>query len=160
MKPENRNNLDPKFKKKFEEIVRKPSHGKDPEFLSPCPFCKTPVNDIKDVCDNCKNTIPFDIVTGTHLVPDDICLCPKCNFPAKMSVLKEYITKSPNCPMCNEVLQPLDIQPVKDIPATLKLLTNVIPEVEDNEDDAGPDKKDENTATKSSKPSQPQGPLL
>ena len=43
MRPEYRQKLDPKYKKKIEQIVRKPERTEAAEEESPCPYCKTSV---------------------------------------------------------------------------------------------------------------------
>lgn len=155
MKPENRTLLDDKRRKKFENLIRKTAPSKDPEYISPCPFCKNPVLDIDDVCNNCKNTIPFDIISGCHLIPDDICLCPNCGFPAIMKLFIDYIKNGNPCPMCDNEIKLNDITICKDINATLKALTNVIPQIEDNED-----KEEEDIKKSPINESIKRGPLL
>lgn len=71
MKPEYRKNIDPKYSRKIEAVVRKPPKGgkdgemiSDPvESLSPCPYCESLLPETETTCNNCKNNIPFCIVT-------------------------------------------------------------------------------------------------
>lgn len=67
MRPEYRGQVDAKYSKKIEAIVRKPPRTKDVENedepLTPCPYCKSRVPETEVTCDKCKNTIPFCIAT-------------------------------------------------------------------------------------------------
>lgn len=62
-RPEYRNQIDPKFKRKIELIVRRPEHEEVDESRSPCPFCQFSVPDYQLECSNCKNTLPFCIAS-------------------------------------------------------------------------------------------------
>lgn len=85
MRPEYRSQIDAKYSKKIEAIVRKPPKSKDNEIedepLTPCPYCKSKLPETEITCDKCKNTIPFCIATGRHIVEDDFAVCPQCDFP-------------------------------------------------------------------------------
>jgi WD repeat-containing protein 19 len=82
MKPEYRRNVDVKYAKKIEAVVRKPpKSGKDGEPAgdpaepsSPCPYCENLLSETEVNCNSCKNNIPFCIVTVTILS----CVC--CAF--------------------------------------------------------------------------------
>lgn len=71
MNPDYRKNVDLKYAKKIEAVVRKPpKNGKDgevvgdpPEALSPCPYCQNMLPETEVTCSSCKNNIPFCIVT-------------------------------------------------------------------------------------------------
>lgn len=71
MKPEYRKNIDAKYSRKIEAVVRKPpKSGKDGEVLDdpieplkPCPYCENTLPETEITCNNCKNNIPFCIVT-------------------------------------------------------------------------------------------------
>ena len=64
LRQDHREHIDPKYKKKIEAIVRKPSREKEEEELrSPCPQCGNLVYQSELDCDSCKNTLPFCIVT-------------------------------------------------------------------------------------------------
>lgn len=67
MRPEYRGQIDAKYSKKIEAIVRKAPRMKDikneDEPLTPCPYCKSRVPETEVTCDKCKNTIPFCIAT-------------------------------------------------------------------------------------------------
>lgn len=71
MKPEYRKNIDPKYSKKIEAVVRKPpkkekdgdSFSDPSEHLSPCPYCENMLPETEITCNTCKNNISFCIVT-------------------------------------------------------------------------------------------------
>lgn len=111
MKPEYRKSIDPKYSRKIEAVVRKPPK-KDGEITdpieptTPCPYCDNKLLETEMLCSNCKNNIPFCIVTvsnknnifpnflfinflqGRHIVSDDLTACPECDFPA---IRKEFL---------------------------------------------------------------------
>ena len=66
MRPEYRSQIDAKYSKKIEAIVRKPPRNKEKEEdepLTSCPYCKSRLPETEVNCDKCKNTIPFCIAT-------------------------------------------------------------------------------------------------
>lgn len=70
MKPEYRKSIDPKYSRKIEAVVRKPPKNvKDGGITdtlepdSPCPYCEIKLLETETLCTNCKNNIPFCIVT-------------------------------------------------------------------------------------------------
>lgn len=71
MNPEYRKNIDPKYSKKIEGLVRKPpKNGKDSESTgdpleptTPCPFCDKLLLETQLLCNTCASNIPFCIVT-------------------------------------------------------------------------------------------------
>ena len=68
MRPENRNQLDPKFRKKIEQIIRRPEQEELNENVSPCPYCQHSIPDMKLECDECKNILPFCILTVSFCI--------------------------------------------------------------------------------------------
>ncbi|XP_076276053.1 intraflagellar transport protein Oseg6 [Lasioglossum baleicum] len=124
MRPEYRNQIDAKYSKKIEAIVRKPPRAKDNEDeeepLTPCPYCKSKLPETEITCDKCKNTIPFCIATGRHIVEHDFTTCPQCDFPAIKSEFLRIIETEGVCPMCSEkidvnmVSSSLNIHPYLD----------------------------------------------
>ncbi len=104
-----------KHKKKIEGLVRK--RGKeemsDPvELPAPCPFCQAPVPSTELDCGACRNTLPYCIVTGKHMVLDDWAQCPGCKFPAMHSMFVKLLRDTPNCPMCDAFVDPVKLQKV------------------------------------------------
>lgn len=69
IRPEYRDQLDAKYKKKIESTVRRPPKGSsDPEDdLTPCPFCKTDIPSTLLVCVQCKQPLPMCIITVRNL---------------------------------------------------------------------------------------------
>lgn len=71
MDPEYRKQIDPKYAKKIEAVVRKPPRvGKNDERVddqvepsTPCPYCDESVPETETFCGNCKVMIPVCIVT-------------------------------------------------------------------------------------------------
>ena len=65
LRPENRANMDPKYRKKVESLIRRPDENMaDPEPVkTPCPHCHTPVPRTELSCSECKNIIKFCIAT-------------------------------------------------------------------------------------------------
>ncbi|XP_071642364.1 WD repeat-containing protein 19 [Temnothorax longispinosus] len=119
MRPEYRGQVDAKYSKKIEAIVRKPPRTKDieneDEPLTPCPYCKSRVPETEVTCDKCKNTIPFCIATGRHIVEDDFTVCPQCDFPAIRSEFLRIVESEESCPMCSERVNPEAVSSVTDI---------------------------------------------
>ncbi|XP_072391731.1 WD repeat-containing protein 19 isoform X3 [Diabrotica undecimpunctata] len=122
MNPEYRKNIDPKYSKKIEAVIRKPSKGvkdgeasEDPvEPLTPCPFCESMLPETEITCNTCKNNIPFCIVTGRHIVTADLTACPECDFPAIRSEFLQIAEDDPHCPMCSMRIDITRLEPIQD----------------------------------------------
>nr|CAH7760831.1 unnamed protein product [Callosobruchus chinensis] len=129
MNPEYRKNIDSKYSKKIEAVVRKPPKSSkdgepmvDPtESLSPCPYCENMLPETEVSCNSCKNNIPFCIVTGRHIVSTDLTACPECDFPALRSEFVEILEAEPRCPMCSEKVDPRRLTKIENIDAYLRL---------------------------------------
>jgi WD repeat-containing protein 19 len=116
MRSEYRDQIDPKYAKKIESIVRKApknikqlndfdesitngndddddvelSKRKSTNDSSPCPFCNFSLSNMEVTCGQCKNSLPICIATGQHLTDiHENVRCPECLFPA----VKSEITK-------------------------------------------------------------------
>ena len=130
MRPEYRQKIDLKYKKKIEQIVRKPDKSEEEEPTDPCPFCAYPVAQTSLDCPECKNNLPYCIITGRHMVKDDWANCPNCSFPAICSEFKSLLEgEDTNCPMCSERVTINSLKPITDTTLYLK-----------------PDENDESTA--------------
>nr|XP_053654166.1 WD repeat-containing protein 19-like [Cherax quadricarinatus] len=105
MRSETRNQIDEKYKKKIEAIVRKPQKTEDDEPTSPCPFCLAPVEETTLECSQCQNSLPYCIATGRHILPDDVTVCPSCKFPAIRNELIKIVEDGEDCPMCSTHLE-------------------------------------------------------
>ncbi|XP_033742140.1 WD repeat-containing protein 19-like isoform X1 [Pecten maximus] len=114
MRPEYRNQIDLKFKKKIEMIVRKPDKTEEEEPLTPCPYCGFQLPETDLMCPECKNSIPYCTITGRHLVKDDMAACPKCDFPALFSEFIRLLEIEDSCPMCTEKVIKENVQKVVD----------------------------------------------
>lgn len=107
MRPEYRSQIDAKYSKKIEAVVRKPGRNAkmmstdEEEPQSPCPVCSCPLSDYELNCQQCKSCIPFCIATGRHIVKDDLTVCPHCDFPAILSELTSLVKSEEYCPMCS-----------------------------------------------------------
>lgn len=101
MRPEHRPHIDDKFKKQIEKVAIKRPKGNDPdENVSRCPFCTANVLDYELECESCKNSIPFCIASGKHLVLSAWSECPNCKFPALYSEYMKSLESEGDCPMC------------------------------------------------------------
>ncbi|KAK9870346.1 hypothetical protein WA026_006430 [Henosepilachna vigintioctopunctata] len=130
MNPEYRKNIDAKYAKKIEGVVRRPpKNGKngeplgDPlEALTPCPYCGGILPETDIFCTNCKLNIPFCIVTGRHIVRDDLTACPECDFPAIRVEFLDILDKEYNsCPMCSGKVDPKKLIKIEDTSLYLNL---------------------------------------
>lgn len=102
VRPENIDQVNPKFKKKIEAIARKPvKQEDDPEPRSACPHCQFQIPESCLDCMNCKNTIPFCIASGKHMIVSDWSVCPSCKLCANYSDFKKLLEADPQCPMCD-----------------------------------------------------------
>jgi len=117
MRPEHRPHVSEQYKKKIENIVRKPVadiEGATQESQSPCIYCGERMGDSELDCSNCKNISPFCIVTGMRMQREDWSYCPHCNFPAKHSAFTGALQISEQCPMCEEPVKVSDLPVVHD----------------------------------------------
>ncbi|CAF3582253.1 unnamed protein product [Adineta steineri] len=101
MKPEYRDLIDAKYKKKIEALIRKPDKSENEEEYTPCPHCHQRVPDYELLCPSCQLALPYCIITGAHVIREDLCVCPSCNFPAIHSEFMKYLYTDDTCPMCS-----------------------------------------------------------
>lgn len=103
MRQEYRQNIDVKYKSKIENIVRKQDKSEADVVTSACPYCGFELGDYQLTCSECKNTLPYCIATGRHLVKDNwtVCPSPKCGFAAIFTEFQAYLESEGVCPMCN-----------------------------------------------------------
>ncbi|CAG7728859.1 unnamed protein product [Allacma fusca] len=103
MKPDYRSSIPPKYKQKFELMVRKSGKTKyeDPQDeVAGCPYCKHPVPSYQLNCPECRADIPFCIASGKHIIADDLTACPSCELPAIRSELFKLTENDSMCPLC------------------------------------------------------------
>lgn len=121
-----RDEVNPKYKKKIELMVRKPE--KDPEeveeALVPCAFCNLPGPETELQCYSCQNIIPFDIATGKRMQMSDWAECPSCRFPCGAAQFIRIIAAEKHCPMCNEEVNLDSVRRVPDPMASLKKMSS------------------------------------
>lgn len=120
MRPEYRNDIDSKYRKKIEAMVRRPDTSELEEETTPCPFCgfQLPQNDL--LCISCKNNLPYCIATGRHMLKEDWSVCPHCEFPALYSQFIQLLDTETVCPMCSVSLSVNQIKKISDCSAYLK----------------------------------------
>jgi WD repeat-containing protein 19 len=121
MRPEYRPLLDPKYKRKLEQIVRyiyliirRPEKGELEDKFSPCPYCNASVSDTEMICPDCKSNIPYCIASGQHMILSDWSECPKCHFPAIGTQLRVVLEHTGICPMCSNEIEPNGIIPIHE----------------------------------------------
>ncbi|XP_049865142.1 WD repeat-containing protein 19 isoform X2 [Pectinophora gossypiella] len=103
MQPEYRSQIDSKYAKKIESVVRHAPRGAPPpEPEAPCPQCGGALPSAELRCSRCEADLPFCLATGLHIVKDDLTACPECDFPAIMSEFVEILQEEGKCPMCGE----------------------------------------------------------
>ncbi|XP_036708145.1 WD repeat-containing protein 19 [Balaenoptera musculus] len=114
MRPEYRNKIDVKYKKKIEAMVRRPDTSETEEATTPCPFCEFLLPECELLCPGCKKNIPYCIATGRHMLKDDWTVCPHCDFPALYSEFKIMLNTESTCPMCSERLNFAQLKKISD----------------------------------------------
>lgn len=115
MRPEYRNLVAAKYKKKIELMVRKPDKSEEAEeVLVDCPFCNMPGPETELQCVSCQNIIPFDIATGKRMSLADWAQCPTCTFPASGAQFVRILSVEFRCPMCNEEVKLDQIRKVQN----------------------------------------------
>lgn len=118
MKPEYRKDVSEQYRKKIENIVRKPPPDSDQrdvlEANLPCMYCGFSFVESQLDCLNCKNISPFCIASGMRMLKEDWSNCPACNFPARHSVFTATLQQNDQCPMCDSVVKPQEVTLVPD----------------------------------------------
>ncbi len=107
--------IDAKYRKKFEDIIRHRSRtgqqgDEEPPKATPCPFCSNPVSEAELYCAHCKSALPYCVATGYHVVATDLALCGNCSFPGFRSELLKLAQSGRDCPMCGATLQEDQLQ--------------------------------------------------
>ncbi|PZC83397.1 hypothetical protein B5X24_HaOG207780 [Helicoverpa armigera] len=124
MQPEYRSQIDPKYVKKIESVVR---HGaRDPPapaVTSPCPQCSAALPQAELTCARCEADVPFCLASGLHIVKDDLTACPECDFPAILSEFVEILQEEGKCPMCGENVDYRRLVKIDDVAAYMDLNT-------------------------------------
>lgn len=66
-------------------------------------------------CNQCKNEIPYCVLSGTHITKDDLYFCPSCDFAMKLSLLIANVNDKITCQMCDFVLPNNNLVPPNDV---------------------------------------------
>jgi WD repeat-containing protein 19 len=134
MQPQNRPNISEQYKKKIENIVRKPLTDDAKELdepQTPCMYCNFMLPESQLDCPNCKNISPFCIITGMRMTRDDWTYCTSCFFPARRSAFITCLQTVEACPMCDAPQAANDLPIVTDPSALIadykSLFQNEIP---------------------------------
>ncbi|RLN52430.1 hypothetical protein BBJ29_007206 [Phytophthora kernoviae] len=112
--PEYKESMDKDIRRKIEAIVRRPNKEQPPDTRTPCPYCSHELAEAELDCPTCKNSIPYCVVTGYHMVKDDWTQCPRCIFPALHSQFVEHLGTDATCPMCELPLTPDELRKVPE----------------------------------------------
>ncbi|XP_055683364.1 WD repeat-containing protein 19 isoform X1 [Lutzomyia longipalpis] len=121
MRPEYRTQIDEKYSRKVEGIVRKAPRGikelSDEATLemTPCAACGVQLLSMETTCHQCKTTLPICIATGQHLVADGIAACPECDFPGIKDAMIRVFDATNSCPMCGESVDSNRLKDIEDI---------------------------------------------
>lgn len=98
LQPEFQGKIKNDILKKIQTTVRKKNISEEiDEDKSPCPGCGVDLPISQLYCGNCKLNLHFDSFTGMHMVREDWCECPNCNFTCSFNLL----VHNNICPMCN-----------------------------------------------------------
>jgi len=116
MQAEYRPQVSEQYKKKIENIVRKPcaEEADHEDAQTPCAYCGVTFPESQLDCANCKNISPFCIVTGMRMTKEEWSYCPYCYFSGRFSFLSDCAAAGEACPMCDTVLKGTDIATVLD----------------------------------------------
>ena len=124
---------DEKYKKKIEGIIRKPQKTEEEPLLTPCPYCQNPTQESELHCDSCRNTLPYCIISGYHILSPDLSQCPHCQFPGIRSELLRIAKNNEICPMCSTELSGNLSFPELN-PSQIKTIINATNGVEEDEE--------------------------
>mmetsp|Transcript_37661 Transcript_37661/g.118764 ORF Transcript_37661/g.118764 Transcript_37661/m.118764 type:complete len:1376 (+) Transcript_37661:207-4334(+) len=115
MRPEYRQSIAAAYKKKIENIVRRPDKETEAdEPMTPCPHCTAPGPSTQLECHGCKNIIPYCIATGRRMVLNQWSQCPSCHFPALFDDFTKLLQTDRECPMCNTTVSAAQVQRMSD----------------------------------------------
>lgn len=121
MRPEYRNDVDPKHRKKIELMVRKPDRTEETEEqMLDCPHCSLPGPETELQCVGCQNIIPFDIATGKRMTLMDWYQCPSCHHPCSEHQFTRLVQATRRCPLCNDEVNLEALRRVTDPSAFLR----------------------------------------
>ena len=92
--------------------MRKPGERTDiEEDETPSPFdANARVAGTVLECPSTRNTLPYCIATGRHIVLTDLTHCPSCAFPALFSAFTAMIEAEGTCPMCQQEIKLAEVR--------------------------------------------------
>jgi len=126
--PDYRSQVAPTYKRKIENIIRKPdpalklakaqkeeggeaaaigdSSGEDAkELLSKCPNCGSIGSEYDLQCQHCKIMVPFCSASGKRMAAEDWGVCKSCSFPFRCSSMRALFDKGETrCQLCHTSL--------------------------------------------------------
>ena len=136
IRPENIDQIPPKFKSKIEGIARRPVKAEDEaEPMTPCPVCRFEIPETKLDCPSCKNLLPFCLASGKHVLINDYSKCPNCLMPANYTEMKRVLEGEPVCPMCAAEVMPIQVKISDNAEGEFKDLMNLMKDSTDPEGD-------------------------
>ncbi|GAB1289679.1 WD repeat-containing protein 19 [Apodemus speciosus] len=122
MRPEYRNKIDAKYKKKIEamrdRILLRQKRPR-PHVHSASFFSQNASSSVLAV----KTTFPIALQQGRHMLKDDWTMCPHCGFPALYSEFKILLNSESTCPMCSERLNSSQLKKITDCTQYLRTET-------------------------------------
>ncbi|KAM9841106.1 WD repeat-containing protein 19-like [Aulostomus maculatus] len=114
MRPDNRKQIQQKYKRKIEDIVRHPHKSEVVDDMTPCPVCGSLLPQNELLCTSCKSNLPYCIATGQHMLREDWSVCPHCDFPALHSQFLLLLKTEKACPMCCQTLGADEVKKISD----------------------------------------------
>ena len=121
IRPENIDQIPPKFKSKIEGIARRPVKAEDAaEAMTPCPSCSFDLPEYKLDCPSCKQLLPFCAASGKHMILQDFSKCPSCFLPCNYSEMKRVLEAEPVSPMCGSEVMPMQLKISEDAEGELR----------------------------------------
>jgi len=140
IRPENIEQIPPKFKSKIEGIARRPVKAEDEaEPLTPCPSCGFEIPETKLDCPSCKNLLPFCLASGKHMILQDYSKCPNCLMPCNHTEMKRVLEGEPICPICSTEVMPIQVKISEDAETEFKELMTLMKDSTDVVEDENAD---------------------
>uniref|UniRef100_A0A182PEV0 Uncharacterized protein n=1 Tax=Anopheles epiroticus TaxID=199890 RepID=A0A182PEV0_9DIPT len=115
MRSEHRSQIDSKYIKKIESIVRKAPRGQledeGEQESSPCPVCETPLPNMHIVCGQCKTTLPICVATVVNCII------------IQTKLIRILETTNNQCAMCGEEVDAGRLVDIDDIQPYINTVT-------------------------------------
>lgn len=127
IRPENIDQIPPKFKSKVEGLARRPVKTEDEaEPLTPCPYCNFEIPETTLECPSCKKTLPFCVASGKHIVMKDLSKCPRCDMACNYTDMKRLLENEPICPTTGIEVNPIELKLADDPQKEFKELMDLM----------------------------------